>query len=161
MIAEILNALDEYDINIVTGVPDGWLVPLIKAISEDTRFQYIPAAREEECFGIASGSAMSGQKCLVLMQNSGFLNSVGAYTTLCQKYQTPFVVLIAHRGGINDSNGYDPNKYRSFEAITSGMNLFVHASSWANLQTDIPKAYARSIGAGEPAFVTLKEGMKL
>ena len=34
MIAEILNALDEYDINIVTGVPDGWLVPLIKAISE-------------------------------------------------------------------------------------------------------------------------------
>ncbi len=159
MIDNILNTLDEHNINVTTGVPDGWIVPLIKGLSADERFDYIAAAREEECFGIAAGAAMSGQRTLVLMQNSGFLNSVGAFTTLCQKYQTPFVVLIAHRGGINDSNSYDPNKYRSFEAITRAMNLFVHPSSWEDLAVNIPKAMARSEGAGEPAFITLSQGM--
>ena len=155
MVSDLLDALHDNDINITTGVPDGWLAPLIKNLTEDKRFDYIAAAREEECFGIASGVAMSGKRALVLMQNSGVLNSIGAFTTLCQKYQTPFVCLIAHRGGINDSNSYDPNKYRSFEAVTSSMNLFVHPSSWAALPIDIPKAMARSEGAGEPAFITI------
>ena len=160
MTVKILDALDSHNINVTTGVPDGWLVPLIQDLNEDKRFDYISAAREEECFGIASGAAMSGKRCLVLMQNSGFLNSIGAFTTLCQKYQTPFVCLIANRGGINDSNSYDPNKYRSFEAITRSMNLFVHPSSWEDLPVNIPKAMARSEGAGEPAFITLSEGLK-
>ncbi len=161
MISNLLDTLHEHKINITTGVPDGWIVPIIRGLSEDPRFDYIAAAREEECFGIAAGVAMSGQRALVLMQNSGFLNAIGAYTTLCQKYQTPFVVLIAHRGGINDSNGYDPNKYRSFEATTRAMNIFVHPSNWPDLGANIAKAMARSEGAGEPAFITLSEGSGL
>ncbi len=160
MIKNILDALDQHNIHTTTGVPDGWLVPLIKGLSEDKRFDYIAAAREEECFGIASGIAMSGKRSMVLIQNSGFLNAIGAFTTLCQKYQTPFVCLVANRGGINDSNSYDPNKYRSFEATTRAMSLFTHPSSWEDLPTNIPKAMARSEGAGEPAFITLYEGLK-
>ncbi len=160
MIPKILDALDAHNIHTTTGVPDGWLVPLIKGLSEDKRFDYIPAAREEECFGIASGIAMSGKRSMVLIQNSGFLNAVGAFATLCQKYQTPFVCLVANRGGINDSNSYDPNKHRGFEAITRSMNLFTHPSSWEDLPVDIPKAIARSEGGGEPVFVTLSEGLK-
>ena len=49
MIKNILDALDEHNINTTTGVPDGWIVPLIKGLDEDKRFDYIPAAREEEC----------------------------------------------------------------------------------------------------------------
>lgn len=160
MLQKILQSLHDNNIRIITGVPDGWIVPLIDAFVKDDRFDYIPAAREEECFGIASGAVMAGKRAMVMVQNSGFLNSVGCYTTLCQKYQTPFVVLIAHRGGINDSNAYDPNKFRSFEAITRAMNLFVQNSSWDDLHTIIPKAYARSEGAGEPSFVTITEGLK-
>jgi phosphonopyruvate decarboxylase len=151
------QTLHDHDIRWATGVPDGWIVPLIRGLSEDRRFTYVPAAREEECFGIAAGMAMAGRRALVLIQNSGFLNSIGCYTTLCQKYQTPFVVLVAHRGGINDSNSYDPNKYRAFETTTRAMNLFVHSASWANLASDIPKAMARAEGAGEPSFITLAE----
>lgn len=157
MVEKILDALDANNINIATGVPDGWIVPIINGLNNDKRFDYIAAAREEECFGIAAGIAMSGKRALVVMQNSGFLNSVGAFTTLCQKYQTPFVCLIAHRGGINDANGYDPNKFRAFEAITHSMNLFVHETSWETVAADIPKAMARSEGAGEPSFLTLTD----
>lgn len=154
---EILQSLYDADIRIVTGVPDGWIVPLISALAQDERFDYIPAAREEECFGIASGAVMAGKKAMVLIQNSGFLNAIGCYATLCQKYQTPFVVLVAHRGDLNDSNSYDPNKHRAFEAVARGMNLFVHNAKWSELPAVLPKAYARSVGAGEPSFVTVTE----
>ena len=160
MIKHILDALDEHNIHVATGVPDGWIVPLIKGLSEDKRFDYIAAAREEECLGIAAGAAISGKRALVLMQNSGFLNAVGVYTTLCQKYQTPFVCLIANRGSINDSNMYDPNKHRSFSAVTRSMSLFVHQAAWEDLSVVLPKAMKQSEGAGEPVFVTLIEGPK-
>lgn len=154
-----LDMLYKNEVTLATGTPDGWICPLIDSLSTDERFTYIPAAREEECFGIASGVAMSGKRALVLMQNSGFLNAVGCFTTLCQKYQAPFVVLIAHRGGISDSNSYDPNKYRSFEAVTRSMNLFVQPAGWNDLADNIVKAMARSEGAGEPSFLTLSEGI--
>jgi sulfopyruvate decarboxylase TPP-binding subunit len=161
MLNDILQSLYDADIRIVTGVPDGWIVPLIDALAKDERFDYIPAAREEECFGIASGAVMAGKRAMVMVQNSGFLNAVGCYATLCQKYQTAFVVLIAHRGGINDSNSYDPNKFRAFEAVTHSMNIFTHNATWEELPAILPKAYARSEGAGEPTFVTITEAPKL
>lgn len=158
MIHSIVQCLIDSHIHIATGIPDGWLVPLIVAMEEDKRLEYIAAAREEECFGIASGAAMSGRRALVVMQNAGFLNSLGCYTTLCQKYLTPFVCLIAHRGGIEDGNSYDPNKYRTFEAVARGMNLFTISSGWETLPEVIPKAMARAEGAGEPSFVLLTKG---
>lgn len=151
------QTLIDNNITLATGVPDGWIVPLISLFEEDPRLSYIAATREEECFGIASGMAMSGRRALVLIQNSGFLNSIGCYATLCQRYATPFTVVMAHRGGINDSNSYDPNKYRAFEAVAAGMNLFVHNTNWDSLALDIPRAMARSEGAGEPSFLTLTE----
>ncbi len=155
---DILEALATHRITLTTGVPDGWITPLLSALEADPRFDYIPAAREEECFGIAAGASMAGQRALVVIQNSGFLNAVGCYTTLCQKYQTPFVCLVAHRGGLSDSNSYDPNKHRTFEAVSRGMNLFTCAVPYAGLALALPKAMARAERAGEPSFVLLTEG---
>ena len=39
---------EDYVAGRVVVVPDGWIVPLIDALTKDKRFDYIPAAREEE-----------------------------------------------------------------------------------------------------------------
>ena len=157
MIDDVTKALIENDITIATGVPDGYLVPLIKELEDSPKIDYITAAREEECFGIASGAVMSGKRTLVLMQNSGFLNSIGCFSTLCQSYQVPFVCLIANRGNINDGNSYDPNKYRSYMATLKALNLFYIASSWQDLPTNISKAVKRADGGREPVFINIEE----
>lgn len=155
MIDKVIDSLILNDIRIATGVPDGYLVPLIEAMAGDERIDYIAAAREEECLGIASGAAMAGKRAIVVIQNSGFLNALGCFSTLCQPYQTPFVCLIAHRGNLHDSNSYDPGKYRSYEAVIRALNLFHVRSDWAELPDIIGKAIRRAEGERQPQFINL------
>ncbi len=77
---------------------------------------YIPCAREEECIGVACGAAMCGERAVVLVQNAGLLNSLGAFATMALRYQLPFVVITTNRGVLADPNSYDIEKYMAFEA---------------------------------------------
>ena len=142
-------------VDLVIGVPDGYLVPLIESVDAGS-IPYIAAAREEECLGIASGAGMAGKRALVMIQNSGFLNSVGAYATLCVNYKVPMVILVAHRGNVFDANGYDTEKYRAYEAFIKSSNAFhvsVHGHrDEANL---LEWAFARAEVSGEPTFLNL------
>ena len=108
----------------IISVPDGYLAPLIKKVNEDNTLHHTVAAREEEALAIASGLAMAGKTPLVMMQNSGFLNSIGCFSTLCQNYRTPFVLLLANRGNLYDKNSYDIPKIRHMDGILRQMNLF-------------------------------------
>ena len=94
LVEGFVQQLKNAGITHVTSVPDGYLAPLIEQVVVDDHFTHIPAAREEECIGIASGLAMGGKKPLVMMQNVGFLNSIGCFATLPQNYKIPFVVLV-------------------------------------------------------------------
>lgn len=140
----------------VTGVPDGYLAPLIQAVTNDKTLTYIPAAREEECLGIAAGLSMAGKNALVMMQNVGFLNSIGCYSTLCTNYRTSFVILIAQRGNIFDRNTYDIPKLRHWNNIATGMNMLT--TSWyayRDEQNVLSHVAEQSRAAGEPAFLLL------
>jgi len=142
-------------VDLVTGVPDGYLVPLIESVQAGP-IPYIAAAREEECLGIAAGAAMSGKRALVMIQNSGFLNSVGAYATLCVNYKVPMVILVAHRGNVFDANGYDTEKYRAYQAFIDGSDAF-HVSVYQHRDEVglLEKAFARAEVSGEPTFLNL------
>ena len=142
-------------VDLVTGVPDGYLVPLIESVS-GSDIPYVAAAREEECLAIASGAAMGGKRALVMIQNSGFLNSIGCFATLCVNYKVPMVILVAHRGNVFDANGYDTEKYRAYEAFIKSANMF-HVSVYEKRdEADLlEKAFARAEVSGEPTFLNL------
>ena len=143
------------NVDLVTGVPDGYLVPLIESISASP-IPYIAAAREEECLGIAAGAAMAGKRTLIMMQNAGFLNSIGCFATLCVNYKVPMVILISHRGNIFDANGYDTEKYRAYEAFIKSANAFHISIHTHQNETDLlEKAFARAEASGEPTFLNL------
>ena len=145
----------EADVDLVTSVPDGYLVPLISAI-EDSPIKQLSAAREEECFGIASGAAMSGKRALVMIQNSGFLNSIGCFGTLCMNYKLPIVFLVCHRGNFFDKNGYDTEKYRYFESFLKHTECF--NVSWYQYRAEgnlIKMAFEHAEAASEPVILSL------
>lgn len=112
----------------VVSVPDGYLAPLIKKVEADQTLHHTVAAREEEALAIAAGLAMAGKKPIVLMQNSGFLNSIGCFSTLCQNYRTPFVLLLANRGNLYDKNSYDIPKIRYMDGLLKQMNLLAYSA---------------------------------
>src|SRR5690606_24597804 len=101
---------------LVTGVPGGMLGQTIMACADSSVFPYIACAREEECIVVASGAAMAGERAVVLVQNAGLLNSLGAFATMGLRYGLPFVVIVTNRGALADPNGYDIEKREAFDA---------------------------------------------
>ena len=79
-------------------MPCSILKDVINYLSEDPDVPYIPATREDEAIGIATGAYLAGKKPVVLMQNSGLGNSIGTLASLVLLYEIPLLLLISWRG---------------------------------------------------------------
>jgi len=90
--------LKKHGFNFFAGVPCSILKDVINCLQMDPEVPYISATREEEAIGIATGAFLGGKKPAVLMQNSGFGNSIGALTSLPLLYKIPMLLLISWRG---------------------------------------------------------------
>lgn len=150
-----LGYCQEAKVDLVSSVPDGYLVPFIEDL-QSSPIDHISVAREEECFGIASGAAMCGKRSMVMIQNSGFLNSIGCFATLCMNYKLPIVFLVSHRGNFFDRNAYDTEKFRYFESFLRHTECF--SVSWYAYKSEgniIQKAFEHAEAAGEPVIISL------
>jgi len=79
-------------------VPCSILKNIINYLSRNSNFNYIPATREDEALGIATGAYLGGKNPVVLMQNSGLGNSINALTSLVLLYKIPILMIISWRG---------------------------------------------------------------
>jgi len=79
-------------------VPCSILKGIINHLSSEQGIAYIPATREDEALGIATGAYLAGKKPMVLMQNSGLGNSINALASLVMLYKIPLLLLISWRG---------------------------------------------------------------
>jgi len=95
---EFCLLLKGYGFNFFAGVPCTILREIIGNLMSDRDVIYITATREEEAIGIATGAYLGGNKSVVLMQNSGIGNSIGALASLPLLYKVPMLLLISWRG---------------------------------------------------------------
>ncbi|MQG39434.1 MAG: sulfopyruvate decarboxylase subunit alpha [SAR202 cluster bacterium] len=100
----IVNGLKESGISFLSGVPDSSLSKVINLLKEDDYFTVVPATREEEAIGIASGAYVSGVRAAVYMQSSGVGNSINALASLCLPARIPIPMLINLRGEVGEFN---------------------------------------------------------
>ncbi|MCK5852025.1 phosphonopyruvate decarboxylase [bacterium] len=92
----LFKNLIEYNYGPYTGVPCSILKPVINyAIANEN---YYIASSEGEAMGIAAGFSLAGRKPVVMMQNSGFGNTINPLTSLQQIYKFPMLMLITWRG---------------------------------------------------------------
>ena len=95
---EFCSLLKEYGFNFFVGVPCTILNDIIGHLLDDRDVTYITSTREEEAIGIATGAYLGGKRSVVLMQNSGIGNSIGALASLPLLYKVPMLLLISWRG---------------------------------------------------------------
>jgi len=100
---EFCQVLKRQGFNFASGVPCSILGGIIDCLSNDTEVVYVPATREDEAIGIATGAYMAGKRPLVLMQNSGLGNCINALTSLVLLYKIPLLLLISWRGEKKDA----------------------------------------------------------
>jgi len=78
------------------GTPCGVLAPLYATLEVEADLVTVP--REDNAVGMAAGAALAGAKPAVLMQNSGFGQSVNALASLIVPYRIPVLLIVSLRG---------------------------------------------------------------
>jgi sulfopyruvate decarboxylase TPP-binding subunit len=96
--SKIHQALIDQGITHVVGLSDNLCRVLFQSLQADTRIEVIHVSREGEAFAIAAGLYLGGMKPVVLIQNTGFLESGDAFRGTSWIMQIPQVMLIAYRG---------------------------------------------------------------
>ena len=94
----IYESLKACDIQMLSALPETWLVHLIRMADEDPLMTLVRLAKEEEGVGISAGAHLAGVKSAMLMQNHGFLQSINGIVSLARLYRIPLLMLISYRG---------------------------------------------------------------
>ncbi len=154
---KIVDALKKQKITHAIGVPDNGSARIYELLREDPKIEVITVAREGEAFAIAAGLYIGGKKPVIIIQNTGFLESGDAFRGTVFNMQIPVVVFIGYRGYHNrDEDGKWVDSVTSFlEPTLKAWNL-----PYQKLETDkdldsIAWAYAKTKETSLPAAVLL------
>lgn len=93
----IVDRFVYYKNDLFIGTPCGILSPIFSSI-EKKKLNLIYAPREDSAIGVACGYSLKGEKSVVLMQNSGFAQSVNVLASLVEPFQIPITMIVSLRG---------------------------------------------------------------
>jgi sulfopyruvate decarboxylase subunit alpha len=94
----ILEILEAQAVTDVVGVPDNSSAALYTLLGKSTRIRTRSVTREGEAFSMACGLWMGGRHPVLLIQNTGLLESGDAFRGTAMRMRIPLVCLITYRG---------------------------------------------------------------
>ena len=154
---KIVNELKKQEITHVVGVPDNGSARIYERLRSEPGIEVITVTREGEAFAIASGLYVGGKKPVIIIQNTGFLESGDAIRGTVVNMQVPVVVFIGYRGYYNrDTDGHWVDSVATFlEPTLKAWNL-----PYEMLETDsdvpcIARAFERAVKTSLPTAVLL------
>jgi sulfopyruvate decarboxylase subunit alpha len=110
----LLRELKARGVTHVIGLADNTSAALLDLLSVDDSVRFIGVTREGEAFAVASGLWIGGKTAVVVVQNTGFLESGDALRGTAQRMRIPLVCLITYRGFEamrRESNGSAPRPW--------------------------------------------------
>ena len=124
----IYDALKDGGIQLLSALPETWLVHLIRMAEDDPGMTLVRLAKEEEGVGISAGAHLAGMKSAMLMQNHGFLASINGIVSCAQLYRIPLLMLISARGSFGERDPWQ-TEGGAVTGSGSGPSSMTNASS--------------------------------
>ena len=149
--AKIIAAIKQSGVEFILAVPDivtskGLLFP----IAADKDLKLVRVCKEDECVGIASGLTYCDKRALILIQYTGFLDSLNAIRAVAVEYKQPIVMMVGLLGHEPERLPAESGRYgvRIIEPICDAMGIPHHLISQdadiAKIKPAIDKAYTES-----------------
>src|SRR6516164_3212979 len=149
--AAIIAAIKLSGVEYILSVPDittssGLLAP----IAQDKTLRLIRVCKEDECIGIASGLSYTDKRALILIQHTGFLDSINAIRGVAVEYKQPICMMIGLLQHDPEKTPRQSPRYgvRIVEPILDDMGIEHHLlgvdADVALIKPAIDKAYAES-----------------
>jgi sulfopyruvate decarboxylase subunit alpha len=124
--ASIIAAIKSAGVGTVITVPDITTSDgLLRPISNDPELRHINVCKEDEGIGISAGLAYAGEKALILIQNTGFLDSINAIRAVGVEYNMPICLMVGLLGKAAGEAPSDAKNYgvRIIEPILDAMGI--------------------------------------
>jgi sulfopyruvate decarboxylase subunit alpha len=150
--AAILAAIKDSGVKFILSVPD--IVTssgLLRPISRDPDLRLIRVCKEDECVGIASGLSYCDERALILIQYTGFLDSLNAIRAVAVEYKQPICMMVGLLGHEPERPPTQSGRYgvRIIEPILDAMgiehDLISQDADVAKIKPAIDKAYTQSL----------------
>ena len=151
--AAIIAAVKASGIDYVLSVPDittsaGLLAP----IAQDKDLRLIRVCKEDECIGIASGLSYGDKRALILIQHTGFLDSLNAIRGIAVEYRQPICMMVGLLQHEPERAPRASSRYgvRIVEPILDDMGIVHHFIGVDDDVAKIQPAIERAYGESEP-----------
>ena len=145
----IQAALQEARIEFVVALPDIVTCDeLLWPIAREDNFRLVNVCKEDEGVSICAGLSYAGKRAILLMQHTGFLDSINAIRVMAMDYQLPIVMMIGLQGLEEDRAPSESaqNGVRIVEPILKAMDIpyFVlnHDSDSSAISKAVDSAYS-------------------
>jgi sulfopyruvate decarboxylase subunit alpha len=150
--AAILAAIKASGVQFVLSVPDiVTSAGLLQPISRDPDLRLVRVCKEDECIGIASGLSYCDKRALILIQYTGFLDSINAVRAVAVEYKQPICMMIGLLGHEPERPPTQSGRYgvRIIEPILDAMgiahDLISQDADVGKIKPAIDQAYAQSL----------------
>jgi len=155
--ADIIAAIKESGIATVVALPDivtsdGLLWP----IARDPALRLIRVCKEDEGVSICAGLAFTATRSLLLMQHTGFLDSINAIRAIAVEYEFGLCMIVGLQGMEPDREPPQSAKYgvRIVEPLLEVMGIDHARLTVRGDEGRIPSAFERARSENRP-FVFL------
>ncbi len=97
--ATVIAALKAAEVEIVVALPDlETCEKLLWPIASDSDLRLVQVCKEDEGVSICAGLSYCEKRAILLMQHTGFLDSINAIQSIGVNYQLPVIMLIGLQG---------------------------------------------------------------
>src|SRR5438094_2471851 len=149
--ANIIAAVKDAGVEFILSVPDiVTSAGLLRPIANDPMLRLVRVCKEDECIGIASGMHYSDKRALILIQYTGFLDSLNAIRAVAVEYKQPICMMVGLLGHEPERTPAQSGRYgvRIIEPICDAMGiahlLVSEDADVARIKPAIDKAYKES-----------------
>ena len=149
--ASIIDALKRSAVEFVVSVPDRVTSEtVLRGVASDATLKLVRVCKEDEGVSICAALSFCDKRALLLMQNTGLLDSVNALRGIAVEYQLPVVMMV---GLLSHESTVPPAQSKSYGArivtpILDAMGIaheFLHsAGDEQRIAPAIERAYANS-----------------
>jgi sulfopyruvate decarboxylase subunit alpha len=152
----VYDALLDAGVEVMSALPETWLVHLIRLAEEDPGMILVRLAKEEEGVGVSAGAHLAGRRTVMLMQNHGFLQSVNGIVSLAQLYRIPLLMLISDRGHLGERDPWQTQGGKATRPVLDALGVVTdELSDPARAQVQINRAMALAQSSLAPVAVLL------
>jgi sulfopyruvate decarboxylase subunit alpha len=119
----VYDALVAAGVEVVSALPETWLVHLIRLAEDDPGMILVRLAKEEEGVGVSAGAHLAGRRSAMLLQNHGLLQSVNGIVSLAQLYRIPLLMLVSDRGHLGEPDPWQTAGGRATRPVLDALQI--------------------------------------